>query len=255
MLKYAVTNLIIGLLLCANAFAATVHDDSFGRSETNSWGTPETTGSAYNDLQSTWLDVDGSEGNMTPQSGGQETAVVETGDDFTDMEATLLVTPGGYNYRHQFHVRYTDNSNHYEFRIDRFGNDQIVTEVAGGRTELANAAGGAFSSGVQYDMRFRVEDSGSDSLLKVKWWTGSEGGWEIEATDTTTDHASGSVAFGSNAGAGGNTTDFDDFVIDDLAGAGGGVIKTLNGLAWASVKTVNGLAVGSVKTINGAAAQ
>lgn len=37
------------------------------------------------------------------------------------------------------------------------------------------------------------------------------------------------------------------------AAAGGGIIKTVNGLAIASVKTVNGLAIASVKTINGQA--
>lgn len=35
------------------------------------------------------------------------------------------------------------------------------------------------------------------------------------------------------------------------AAAGGGLIKTVNGLAIASVKTVNGLAIASVKTVNG----
>lgn len=39
------------------------------------------------------------------------------------------------------------------------------------------------------------------------------------------------------------------------AAAGGGVVKTINGLAIASVKTFNGLAIASVKTLNGAATQ
>lgn len=37
--------------------------------------------------------------------------------------------------------------------------------------------------------------------------------------------------------------------------AGGGVIKTINGLAIASVKTINGVAIASIKTYNGAATQ
>lgn len=39
------------------------------------------------------------------------------------------------------------------------------------------------------------------------------------------------------------------------AAAGGGLVKTWNGLAYASVKTINGLAVASIKTINNLASQ
>ena len=64
------------------------------------------------------------------------------------------------------------------------------------------------------------------------------------------DDRSGTI--GSTDCGGDTVTDWDVGAFEYIA-AGGGVIKTVNGLAFASVKTVQGLAIASVKTINGVA--
>jgi hypothetical protein len=185
--------------------------DTFTRTETDGWGTPDRgaawtlTGTAAN------FDVAAGVGTIVGDAGG-EWATTAT---FTDVDVTVRVKASTLNGEVVVVARFTDGSNHYSFEIDLDSGSQsidIFVYDAGTPTQLATAAFTAVA-----DTWYRMRAQCQGTALRLKVWDDGDAepsAWDLETTDAT--HTSGSVGCGAFNATG--VKSFDDFEAHPVGG-------------------------------------
>lgn len=198
-------------------FDSGVTTDSFDRTESGAWGTPDV-GNAWTVNVGAAFSVADGQGLVTPSSAGAGfDAITDIGSPNFDIKAragaTTVITGTGFDVG--FIGRYTDSSNYYylktNFTSAGVGTMRIGRRVGGSNTDIVSVplvyAGGA---GAMLYFRF----VGYGSFLRAKAWPENSPEpdfWDLETTDTNLVNGDSVGTFTSSDTTTTNTMAYEDF--------------------------------------------
>lgn len=198
-----------------------MHWDAFGRSETNTWGTSDS-GEAWTEENGDASDrsVNGSTGIITLAANPSLIRRQYLGDDLTDCEALVSITPDqlatGDSFLPAILLRY-DGTNYYRCRLVLQTSGVVNMQVAYNTTILATyTTQWTYSAGSTMWLRARII---GQRVLGRTWPDGDlePGGWQVDHTVTADTIAAGKVGLSASAFSGNTNTSpafaFDDFQV------------------------------------------
>lgn len=223
--------------------------DTFERSVSNAWGTPDT-GTAWSVVQGSASDyqVDGEFGTILQSAAAAQKFINMTGTSTTDLDYSMLwkmdKAAAGNSMFVYITGRFVDGSNYYQCRVAMDTGGGIALQVtrrasAVDGTVLANTASGlSFSPGQLYNVRWQAIGTNPTNHKAKVWEDGSAepGTWLIEGTDSQSENqVSGGFGVRLNSNSGFSNTPLtlsvDTITVTDgVTGPGGTSVLLLGGL-------------------------